>query len=64
MIYPENGVRGSVEFMTSLPRMVGKWPKSKLIEFELIEFELIEFELIEFERIDRKIYERLVEFGR
>ena len=59
MIYPENGVRGSVEFMTSLPRMVGKWPKSKLIEFELIEFELIEFE-----RIDRKIYERLVEFGR
>ena len=54
MIYPENGFRGSVEFMTSLPRMVGKWPKSKLIEFELIEFE----------RIDCKIYERLVEFGR
>ena len=59
MIYPENGVRGSVEFMTSLPRMVGKWPKSKLIEFELFEFEFIEFQLI-----DRKMYERLVEFGR
>ena len=53
MIYPENGFRGSVEFMTLLPRMVGKWPKSKLIGFELFEFELI----------DSKVHECLLEFS-